>query len=518
MNPNRAEEDMDCFIKSGTLISDLNLDEVSSKKKYIGVKNKSGKIVGAIQSERIKYLIDIYSKFSFNFILDKVDRGVVAIDKESRIFYVNEAYGRILNIQPGKIIGRLLEEIEGDAELLNVLRSKKAKKKNNQLIKSINKYVNTEMFPIFVKGKLFGACSIFSDVTEINNLNVELDKAQLVVEEYRKEIELGTGFIGDSKVYRECIEKASMVANTDAAVLLRGENGTGKEVISKFIQEHSRRSKEPFIKVNCAAIPEGLMESELFGYEEGSFTGSKKGGNIGKFELANNGTIFLDEIGDISLSMQAKLLRVLQENEITRVGGNETIPINVRVISATNQDLERLISDKKFRMDLYFRLNVIELFVPPLRERGRDIVLLANRFLQEYNERYNQNKVLDSEVYKSLLGHSWPGNVRELRNTIESAAILTSGDLITNENILAVVKTFNQGVSNSGIQNTDNIQHTTVAAKQYFRTLKEEVEEFEITIIKGVLQECGWNRRKAAEKLGITERTLYRKLSEYSIK
>ena len=141
MNPNRAEEDMDCFIKSGTLISDLNLDEVSSKKKYIGVKNKSGKIVGAIQSERIKYLIDINSKFSFNFILDKVDRGVVAIDKESRIFYVNEAYGRILNIQPGKIIGRLLEEIEGDAELLNVLRSKKAKKKNNQFIKSINKYL-----------------------------------------------------------------------------------------------------------------------------------------------------------------------------------------------------------------------------------------------------------------------------------------------------------------------------------------------------------------------------------------
>lgn len=171
-----------------------------------------------------------------------------------------------------------------------------------------------------------------------------------------------------------------MVASTDASVLIRGENGTGKEVICKIVQENSARRNQPFIKVNCAAIPEALIESELFGYEEGSFTGAKKGGRAGKFELAHGGTIFLDEIGDLPMAMQAKLLRVLQEGEIEKVGGQKSVPIDVRVIAATNQPLEQMIEDGTFRMDLYFRLNVISIEIPPLRKRGSDVILLANDF------------------------------------------------------------------------------------------------------------------------------------------
>lgn len=520
MNPNRKDVATSAFLPTDIRIRDIDQQILNTQEKYIGIRDAQGNMLGAIQAERLRFIYQWNQFMDMAQILDHLSIGVIAVDKESRIFYVNPAYSDILNVAPGKIIGRYMNKIEKDAALLDVLKTGKPKKSEKQLIQSVQKYVSVNMFPLYRKGEVVGACSLFTDITELNHLTSEVQRISQVAEEYNQEIKardfLKTNhIIGESEIYLNCIRKAMMVASTDASVLIRGENGTGKEVICKMVQENSVRAKRPFIKVNCAAIPEALIESELFGYEEGSFTGAKKGGRAGKFELAHGGTIFLDEIGDLPMAMQAKLLRVLQEGEIEKVGGQKNIPIDVRVIAATNQPLEQMIEDGTFRMDLYFRLNVITIEIPPLRKRGSDVILLANEFLDTFNHKYQKEKHLRESAYQALLNYNWPGNVRELRNVVESAVVLTMGDSID-------VKDLPEHIS--GVQ-TNHADISSEHAKEAFSdedmlhggSLKEQVEAYEKHLIAATLERCNGDRNAAIKELNISRRTFYRKMSEYHL-
>lgn len=546
MNPNRSNVQTDCFVLSGTEINDICQKDIDTESDYIGIKNDEGEMLGAIRTERLRYILTHDQNMKFSQILDHLSVGVIAIDPDSRIFYVNPAYSRILDVLPGKIIGRYMNKVEKNAALLQVLKTRRAEQRETQLIQSVNKYVAVNMFPLYQDGEFAGACSLFTDITELNHLTNEVERISHVAEEYNRQIQAqeflkSHHVIGESDAYMKCVRKALMVARTDASVLIRGENGTGKEVICKMIQENGERAKKPFIKVNCAAIPEALMESELFGYEEGSFTGAKKGGRAGKFQLAEGGTLFLDEIGDIPLAMQAKLLRVLQEGEIERIGGQESIPVDVRVIAATNQPLEKMIEDGTFRMDLYYRLNVVTIEIPPLRERGNDMILLANEFLREFNQKYHQDKRLSKDAYMALLQYPWPGNVRELRNILESAVVLSMDDVITASdfpNVVLNMKTASAelpmrnesekrmvsaelSMRNENETRTVSVQPSTGNDNEtecpVYGALKEEVEAFEKKVIRDTLKRFGGNRNQAMEALQVPRRTFYRKLSEYGI-
>jgi two-component system nitrogen regulation response regulator NtrX len=298
--------------------------------------------------------------------------------------------------------------------------------------------------------------------------------------------------IGASPVFQRVIEQASQVARSDARVLLLGESGTGKELLAVHIHRLSPFASGPFIKVNCAAIPVELLESELFGHEKGSFTGATSS-RRGKFELADGGSIFLDEVGDLHETSQAKLLRVLQEGEFQRVGGSETLRVHVRVIAATNMDLAGLAQQKKFREDLYYRLSVVPLRVPPLRERIEDIRPLAEYFLEDFCRRNNfKPKRIDDEIWDSLRAYRWPGNVRELRNVIERMAILTSSDCITKESIPLEIRISPGDIGNS--------------------SLEEIRMQAERNRIRQALEESGWNVSAAARVLGIDRTSLHKRI------
>ena len=291
------------------------------------------------------------------------------------------------------------------------------------------------------------------------------------------------------------------VSKTDATILITGETGVGKEVVARTIFKNSKRANGPYIRVNCAAIPENLLESELFGYEKGSFTGASQNGKLGLFEMANNGTILLDEIGEIPVKLQPKLLRVLQEREIKRIGGTSNIKIDVRVIAATNLNLEDEVKKGNFREDLYYRLNVIPIELPPLRERKEDISLLVYNFLGKFNKAYGKTKDFDITALEILENYSWPGNVRELENSIERLVVIGDEHLITRNTILSVL-----GQDKFYEASTETIDGT----------LKEAVDKFERNILEKTLKSCG-STYKAAKILGITQSTVVRKAKALGI-
>ncbi|NOX36072.1 MAG: sigma-54-dependent Fis family transcriptional regulator [Calditrichaeota bacterium] len=329
-----------------------------------------------------------------------------------------------------------------------------------------------------------------------------IDLKSKILETYRFE-----NIIGVSGKMQEVFKKIVKVANSDATILLRGESGTGKELIARAIHYQSPRKNGPLIEINCASIPETLLESELFGHEKGAFTGAYKM-KKGKFELANNGTLFLDEISEIPISLQAKLLRVLQERRFTRVGGVDNIEVNVRLIAATNADLEKIMAEGLFREDLYYRLNVISIFVPPLRERREDIGPLTDYFIQKYAQKNNRNiKGISQEAREILMNHDWPGNVRELENAIESAVVMAEGEYIQPEDLPAYLQMTTQKPSpfQALLQNQNNMSY------------KEKLEAFEREIIRQALLESNGNKTQAAKKLGFTPRTLRNKVKKYNL-
>jgi two-component system response regulator AtoC len=313
--------------------------------------------------------------------------------------------------------------------------------------------------------------------------------------------------IGVSGKMQEVFQKVIKVANTDATVLLRGESGTGKELIARAVHYQSHRKENALVEINCASIPENLLESELFGHEKGAFTGAYKM-KKGKFEIAHQGTIFLDEIGDLPLGLQAKLLRVLQERKFARVGGVENIEVNVRLIAATNSDLEKIIEEKKFREDLYYRLNVVPIFIPPLRERVEDIGVLTDYFIRKYSEKNKRKLVGISDSARHLLmNYEWPGNIRELENAIENAIIMCEKDIIEPKDL--------PGYLQASEKSKKDIE---IAVSQGNHLgFKERLELYEKEIIRQALDETNGNKTKAAKKLGFTLRTLRNKVNKYKI-
>lgn len=306
--------------------------------------------------------------------------------------------------------------------------------------------------------------------------------------------------ISMSDKMQDVIKICLKVAKSRANVLLRGESGTGKELIAKAVHYESERASMPFIAINCAALPETLLEAELFGYEKGAFTGAT-GTKLGRFELANKGTIFLDEIGDISPSIQAKLLRVLQEHTFERLGGTRSIHVDVRVVAATNRDLEEMVKDGRFREDLYWRLNVVPIFIPPLRERKEDIPPLIDHFLKRFNKEYEKDITINPDALKYLMDYGWPGNVRELENTIERLVVLNEKSVVKQEDLPSYIK-----------------EYRLMKSHDHNDSLIAETERLEKDRIIEALKKCNFNQSRAARLLGITQRQIGYKIQKYGIK
>ncbi|MFZ5633996.1 MAG: sigma-54 interaction domain-containing protein [Bacillota bacterium] len=483
----------------------------NDRKSKVFVVDRENKLVGAVlsNSRAVNILHKMKDWISFPNIFDAMYEAVIIIDSSGAIVYVNHAYSNIVGVRGGKIVGKKMEDVEPSSACLKVLRGHPPIINQKVLIQSIGVEVLANITPFYVNGKLEGVISIFRNIYETINLSNELqrmrDIAQYLHNELKSKSKLHNSFsklAGNNSYFRQALVLAATVSTTDATVMIRGESGSGKEILAEAIQKSSSRKGYPFVKVNCASIPESLLESELFGYEEGAFTGAKRGGKPGKFELAHKGTIFLDEVGDMSQAMQAKLLRVLQEREIERVGGNRTIPVDVRVISATNKDLETMVVKKQFREDLYYRLNVIPIFLPPLRKRKDDIPLLVEHFVKLYCKEHNKGKVIvSSGVMNTLIGHDWPGNIRELKNVVEHAVVLCSGDMITMEHLPGYLR---------------KVQVNFNPLEWQKETLPELVEQLEREVIARVIKKYG-NKSSAIRALGISRRTFYLKLKKYKL-
>jgi transcriptional regulator with PAS, ATPase and Fis domain len=346
------------------------------------------------------------------------------------------------------------------------------------------------------------------DMTELEMLKSRMVQARELAEQYQKTLETlkeqllvkADIVVKDEKMI-DILSQTQKVAKVDTTVLLLGETGVGKEEVAKFIHENSHRNNEPFIKVNCAAIVGSLLESELFGYEKGAFTGAVGMGKMGLFEAASRGTIFLDEIGEMPLDMQAKILRAIQEKEIKRVGSIKATRIDVRIIAATNKDLKKMVEQNKFREDLYYRLSVIPITIPPLRDRSADVVYMAQKFISDFNKQYKVDVKLTNDAMHEFLAYHWPGNVRELKNTIERLVILNNSGVISKEDI--PFRNFSSGIDRLPYQQGQYVN------------LKDIMRRFEYQYLQNSYQRTG-SIRKAAELLNMKRSTFAAKLKKYN--
>lgn len=502
-----SEDDLFAF---KSIIDDNYLNENC----YIYITDKLDRLVGFISCQFIRIIKSESILYMFLEAIDSINDGIVIVDKSSKIIYVNEAYAKILNVNKYKVLNKYVNEIEPGAIILNSLREKKSKVNTLIKVKSRGKTIIANINPIIVRDELLGAVSIFKDITEVSLLNRELKEVRkltgyLYNDSTKFEVNLPKSFsniIGKDKKFINCLKLAAIVAPTDATVLIEGESGVGKEVVVNAIVNDSGRKNKPFVNINCSAIPETLFESELFGYSDGSFTGAQKGGKMGKFELANNGTIFLDEIGEMSLFMQSKLLRVLQSGEIQKIGSNNTNKVNVRVVTATNKDLKSMVGSGKFREDLYFRLNTFKITIPPLRERGMDIILLAEFTLELYCDKYNKNTMLSDEVKNVLLNNKWYGNVRQLQSCIEYSVIICQEETIKIEHLPDEIK---NPILLEVLEKTHSNKN-----KDSLKNIMSDVEKMQII---NVLKKTNGNRTQAIKNLDMCRRTFYRKLKIYGI-
>jgi PAS domain S-box-containing protein len=451
-----------------------------------------------------------------NDIIEAVSDGIYVTDGQGNTLRINSACQQITGLIKEKVMGQNMRTLVQKGLLsascsLKVLETKQ----RTTILQNTpsGKTVIVTGTPVFdEKGEIKRIISSTRDITELNQLKSLLEKERQLSHRYYSELlglkmkhlnEFQKDFIAYSEKMFKIVEMAMRVARTDSTVTITGESGVGKEVIARLIHNESSRAKEPFMKINCAAIPDSLLESELFGYEKGAFTGARKGGKPGLIELANNGTLFLDEIGEMSLNLQAKLLQVIQEKSFIRVGGSGPIHVNIRIVVATNQDLVQLVEQGKFRKDLYFRLNVIPINIPPLRERTDGIPPLVYRFLSRCNVKYGMNKMISSETVDILQRYSWPGNIRELENLIEQLVIITPGNCIMPENLPAHIRQSQNQESNK--------QKIVVNGIPKY---KEALEEVEKQLYLKAYQRHN-NTYKIAEALGVSQPTVVRKLKKY---
>jgi PAS domain S-box-containing protein len=448
-------------------------------------------------------------------IINSTQDAISVVDEHGKGILVNPAYTRLTGLTEKDVIGKpaTVDIAEGESMHMQVLRTGKPVWGVAMKVGPNKKEVVVNVAPIMVDGKLKGSVGVIHDISEIKRLNDELDKAKKLIRHLEAKYTFDD-IIGESEIMQTIIEHAKKIADTPATVLLRGESGTGKELFAHAIHNQSKRRHNQFIRVNCAALSDPLLESELFGYIEGAFTGAKKGGKKGLFEQANGGTIFLDEIGEIKHNLQTKLLRVLQEKEIVRVGDTRTIEVDVRIIAATNVDLEEAVKSGKFREDLYYRLNVLPLYIPPLRKRKEDIPLLVEHLIRKYNQEYGRSvEKISEEALKILVEYNWPGNVRELENIISRAMInMKYVENVIQEKHLPILE------NNKYFLNDEFGEKSVLTDDNYvYKTLKEIIEDKEKEIIKHILKKTGGNKTEAAKKLGIAIRSLYYKLEKYEL-
>jgi len=438
-------------------------------------------------------------------ILQMTDEGVIGVDKYGRIDIYNDMAEKILGLDFDKAKGRSLSKIFKNIGLIDVLTSENPEIDTIKKIGENDVLINT--LPIKIDGRGKGAVAFLREVERIENISRKL-RENLYLKGFvaRHSID---DIKGESLNIKQLIDKATKYAITDATIMIQGETGTGKGLIAESIHNLSHRKHEPFVSVNCPALPESLLESELFGYEEGAFTGAKKGGKIGLFELANKGTILLDEIGDIPQSLQVRLLRVIEAKEVMRVGGDRYVPIDVRIISSSNKDLRREVEEGRFRGDLYFRLGILKLNVPPMRNRTEDITSVIEDLLEKYKK--NKNNFITSDMVDKMTKYSWPGNIRELRSFIESYLILL-GDS-ANPNLDLFYHLLDEHTGHKADMGRDPINIEKSPCDSSEKSLKEQLGEYEKAIIAETLKDCQFKRKEAAQRLGISVNTLWRKLS-----
>ncbi|WP_246637528.1 sigma-54 interaction domain-containing protein [Crassaminicella profunda] len=433
-------------------------------------------------------------------ILDSLYDGVLIADQDMIVKYINPAYTRITKVKSQDIVGKSVVEIRPGARLPYVIKSGK------QLLRIPRKVGNVEymvnMVPIIENNEIIGGISILNEINDVYKLTKELNQSNMMIKKLKKHMKTTKysfeDIISIDKQSLATKDLAKKIAKKGTNVLVTGDSGTGKELYAHAIHNASERENGPFIAVNCATFEGHLLESELFGYEEGAFTGAKKGGKIGLFEVANGGTLFLDEISEMNYGLQAKLLRTLQEHTIRRIGGITEIPVDVRIIAATNKSLETMIEEKKFRKDLYYRIAIFPINILSLRDRKEDIKPLIEHFINEMANKMKSHLDISEDVLNILYNYEWPGNIRELKNTIEFAANMTDDYMIKADHLPKIIQ-------------VEAIRKNLVKLK----TLEQVIRETEILEIKKALLTYGntvEGKKKAAEDLGISLATLYNKL------
>ena len=451
-----------------------------------------------------------YYKNIVSQILKMTSDGFIITDTEGNVREINKQYADFFGKSRSEIIGKSILNIIPNSKMIDIVKHKFSEEdavhkyidgeaKGNSVIVS-RSYVEDEDGNVVA-----GVAQVKFKVQTLavaKKLMNEYEELEYYREEFQNQNRVDN-IIGSDTKFREIVKECLKVAKTDIPVLLTGETGTGKEVMAKALHTNSLRYDKPFVSINCAAIPFELLESELFGYMDGAFTGAKRGGKKGKFQLANGGTIFLDEIGDMPSSMQAKLLRVLQEKEIEPLGSEKSIPLDVRVVAATRQDLEAKMKDGSFREDLYYRLSVFNIHIPPLRERGGDSLELAEFFLDELNHKYKTYKTFSKAVKAYFLKYQWPGNVREVNNVVQSAYAISTENIIDINDIPARM-----------LQQ----EKPAINLDKNKKSLGQMVDDYEKEVILELLKKHKGNCLKAAKEAGIHKSNFYRKLQKYGIK
>lgn len=491
----------------------VNIGDIEiHKSDYFVCTNDELKPVGSIKSKELEHTIAL-KKLSFQLesIIESSYDGIYITDGNAKTIKINKAYERITGLNRYDMIGKYMQDLVDDhvlSESVTLLVLKRRKVTTiSQEFKTGKKALVTGN-PIFDnKNQITMVVTNVRDVTELADLRTELNKNRELalkyystIEELKLQMAKSEHLVVEDENNMRVLELAQRIARVDTTVLILGETGVGKEEIAKLIHRNSLRKDGPFVKINCGAIPANLIESELFGYEKGAFTGASNEGKIGLFEVAEGGTLLLDEIGELPFSMQVKLLRVLQEQEIKRIGGTKSIRVDVRILAATNKDLEQMVHEGSFRGDLFYRLNVVPITILPLRDRKKDILPLAFLFIDQFNKKYNMNKSLTYSANSCLLNYEWPGNVRELKNIIERVVVTAKSDEITDDDMPDKIQ----------CKSNDKV----MMEPDQIVPLKQALNHVEERLINRAFNEYG-NVRDAAKALGIDASTFVRKRQKY---
>ena len=447
-------------------------------------------------------------------IIESSYDGIFVTDGDANVLRINKSYAMMTGYNTVDFIGRNMRDLVKDgtySESVTLLVLEKNAPASLIQETSTDKTLLVLGNPVFDDdGKVIRVVTTVRDLTELHHLNEEIEKSQTMSQFYKKELNslrlqctTQKNMVVNSPKMRDFMDMVMRLAQVDSTILITGESGTGKELVAESIHEYSSRSEKPLIKVNCGAIPEDLLESELFGYETGAFTGARKGGRPGFFEMADQGVIFLDEIAELPMKLQAKFLRVLQFKEVNRIGGGKTRKVNVRIVAATNKNLYEMVLKKQFRDDLYYRLNVVPVHIPPLRERKDDIPHMVAHFIQMFNRSYSMNRHISPEVVDILIDYEWPGNIRELKNLIERLVVISSGDVITRDDLPV------------HIGRTLDIPGKGVSVSRLM-PMKDAVESVERQLLEMVYGAKS-TTRQMAEVLKIDASTIVRKAAKYGV-